>query len=133
MTSQELSAEIANFRRQQIAQRKLWLRWGFASYGIGLALCVLVIVKVAITGEEAPSPMLFVVVGTMFLGLAFIHAGRSSEFCWSRAVNRAPAVCDHQTGSTVICGYILRVYYERMQGWTEWVASGQRISRPIRH
>jgi hypothetical protein len=83
MTAQELSAEIANFRQEQIAQRKLWLRWGFASYGIGLLRCVMVIVKVAITGEEAPSPMLFVVLGYMFLGVA--NAGRSTAFRWSRA------------------------------------------------
>jgi hypothetical protein len=85
MTAQQLSAEIASFRRQQIAQRKLWLRWGFASYGIGLLLCVVVIIKVAITGDEAPSPMIFVVLSTMFLGLAFINAGRSTAFRWSRS------------------------------------------------
>jgi hypothetical protein len=85
MTSQELNAAIANFRQQQIAQRKLWVRWGFTSYGIGLLLCVLVIIKVAITGDEAPSPMLFVVLGYMLLGLAFIHAGRSTAFRWSRS------------------------------------------------
>jgi len=88
MTAQQLRAEIANFRQEQMAQmaqRKLWLRFGFASYGIGLLLCVLVIVKVAITGEEAPSPMLFVVLSTMFLGLAFIRAGRSTTSRWSCA------------------------------------------------
>jgi dipeptide/tripeptide permease len=85
MTSQELNAAIANFRQQQIAQRKLWVRCGFGSYGIGLMLCLVVIVKVAITGDEAPSPMLFVVLGYMFLGLAFIHAGRSTAFRWSRS------------------------------------------------
>jgi hypothetical protein len=85
MTAQQLRAEIANFRQEQMAQRKLWLRWGFASYGIGLLLCVLVIVRVAITGEEAPSLMLFVVLGCMFLGLALIRAGRSMAFRWSRA------------------------------------------------
>jgi len=88
MTAQQLRAEIANFRQEQMAQmtqRKLWLRFGFASYAIGLLLCVLVIIRVAITGEEAPSPMLFVVLGCMFLGLAFIRAGRSTAFHWSRA------------------------------------------------
>ncbi len=77
MTPQEMIAEIESLRQQQAAQRKLWLRLGFASNGIGLLLAVVVLVKVAITGNDQPPPMIFIVLTYVFLGIVIITTVRS--------------------------------------------------------
>jgi len=40
MTAEERSAEIESLRRQQAAQRKLWLRLGFANNCMAVLLAV---------------------------------------------------------------------------------------------
>jgi len=77
MTSQEMVAEIESLRQQQAAQRKLWLCWGFVSRGIGILLAVVVLIKVAITGNNSPPPVTFIVMTYIFLGNVFITTGRS--------------------------------------------------------
>ncbi|MGO9049580.1 MAG: hypothetical protein ACLQFW_22320 [Xanthobacteraceae bacterium] len=82
MTSQELDAEIERLRLQQAEQRKHWRRWGFASNGVAVVLCIAVLVRVAITGSDPPSPMIFIVLTYVYLGLAFTTAGRPGTFPW---------------------------------------------------
>jgi len=82
MTSQELDAEIERLRLQQAEQRKHWRRWGFASNGVAVVLCIALLVRVAITGSDPPSPMIFIVLTYVYLGLAFTTAGRSGAFPW---------------------------------------------------
>jgi hypothetical protein len=76
MTLEQLETEIATLRRQQDAQKKHWLRWGLASNAVGLLLCAVVLLKVALTGDDPPPPMTFIVLTLLFVGLAFITAGR---------------------------------------------------------
>jgi uncharacterized membrane protein YhaH (DUF805 family) len=75
MTSQELSAEITDFRQEQLAQRKYWLRWGFVSNAIGHLLCIAALFKIAITGNDPPSAMIFVALTLIILGIVFVIAG----------------------------------------------------------
>jgi hypothetical protein len=82
MTSQELDAEIERLRLGQAEQRKHWRRLGLASNGIAIVLCIAVLVRVAITGSDPPSPMIFIVLTYVYLGLAFTTAGRSGAFPW---------------------------------------------------
>jgi len=82
MTSQELDAEIEQLRLQQAHQRKHWRRWGLAGNGIAVVLCIAVLVRMAITGSDPPSPMIFIVLTYVYLGLAFTAAGRSGARPW---------------------------------------------------
>jgi hypothetical protein len=77
MTAQEMNAEIDVPRLEQAAQRKLWRRFGFAGSAIGVMLYVIVLLKVAITGNDPPAHMTFIVLTYVFLGIAFTAAGRS--------------------------------------------------------
>lgn len=76
MTMEQLEAEIESLQHQQEAQKKHWLRWGLASDAAGLILCVAVLLRVALTGDDPPPPMIFIVLTLIFIGLAFITAGR---------------------------------------------------------
>jgi hypothetical protein len=76
MTSQELSVELADLRLERVAYRRLWRRWGFASFIISVLLCAVALTRVAITGEDPPFPMLFLVLTYLFAGLAFTSIGR---------------------------------------------------------
>jgi len=82
MTSEEMDAEIERLRLQQADQRKHWRRWGFASNGVAIALCIAVLARVAITGSDPPSPMIFIVLTYIYLRFAFTAAGRSRVFPW---------------------------------------------------
>jgi hypothetical protein len=82
MTSQDSDTAIDLVRQEQAALRKHWLRWGFASNGIAIALCAAVLIRVAITGDDPPPPMIFITLTYIFLGIAFITAGRSRAFPW---------------------------------------------------
>jgi hypothetical protein len=77
MPSQDPYAEIAILRQQHLALRKLWLRWGLASYAVAIALCVAVLIRVAMIGNDPPPPMIFIVLTYVFLGFAFVTAARS--------------------------------------------------------
>jgi hypothetical protein len=61
MTPLQMEAEIASLQQQQAEQKKHWLRWGLASYAIGIALCVAVLIRVALTGADPAPPMIFIV------------------------------------------------------------------------
>jgi hypothetical protein len=76
MTLEQLEAEIAVLRRQQDAQKTHWLRWGLASNAGSLILCAVVLLKVTLTGDDPPPPMIFIVLTLLFVGLAFMTAGR---------------------------------------------------------
>ena len=80
--NQEMDAEIDILRQGQVALRRHWLLWGYASNGVAIALCVAVLIRVAITGDDPPSPMIFITLTYIFLGIAFITAGRSRTFPW---------------------------------------------------
>jgi Na+/citrate or Na+/malate symporter len=80
MTLDQLEAEIAALRRQQDDQKKHWRRWGLASYAASLILCAAVLLKVALTGNDPPSPMIFIILTLLFVGLAFVTAGRPLAF-----------------------------------------------------
>ena len=84
MTLEQLEAELAMLRRQQDNQKKHWLRWGLASNAASLVLCAVVLLKVALTGDNPPSPMIFIVLTLLFVGLAFITAGRPLALARSR-------------------------------------------------
>jgi hypothetical protein len=84
MTIEQLEAEIATLRRQQESQKKHWLRWGLASNAASLVLCAAVLLKVALTGDDPPPPMIFIVLTLLFVGLAFITAGRPLAFARTR-------------------------------------------------
>ncbi len=84
MTLQQLEAEIATLRRQRGDQQKHWLRWGLASNAVGVILCAAVLLRVALTGDDPPSPTIFIVLTLLFIGLAFITAGRPLAFARSR-------------------------------------------------
>jgi hypothetical protein len=43
---------------------------------------VAVLLRVAITGDDPSSPMIFITLTYIFLGIAFITAGRSRTFPW---------------------------------------------------
>jgi hypothetical protein len=51
-------------------------------FGVAIALCVAVLIRVTITGDDAPPPMIFITLTYIFLGIAFITAGRSRTFPW---------------------------------------------------
>ena len=80
MTSRELNTDIEILRQEYLEQRRHWLRWGFASYAIAMLLCFVVLIRVAITGDNPPTPMIFIVLTYLFLGFTFITAGRSLTF-----------------------------------------------------
>jgi hypothetical protein len=84
MTIEQLEAEIAALRRQQESQKKHWLHWGLASNAASLVLCAAVLLKVALTGDDPPSPMIFIVLTLLFVGLAFITAGGPLAFARTR-------------------------------------------------
>jgi len=84
MTLEQLEAEVATLRRQQDNQKKHWLRWGLASNAVSLMLCTAVLLKVALTGNDPPPPMIFIVLTLLFVGLAFITAGRPLLFAGAR-------------------------------------------------
>ncbi len=84
MTLEQLETEIATLRRQQDSQKKHWLRWGLASNAGSLVLCAVVLLKVALTGDDPPSPMIFIVLTLLFVGLAFITAARPLAFASPR-------------------------------------------------
>jgi peptidoglycan/LPS O-acetylase OafA/YrhL len=77
MAPDELEAEMEFLRRRYAAQRQHWLRWGFASLVVGVVLCTAVLIKVAMTGDNPPPAMDFIVLTYVFLGLVFITARRS--------------------------------------------------------
>jgi uncharacterized RDD family membrane protein YckC len=77
MTPLQMEAEIASLQQQQAEQKKHWLRWGLASYAIGIALCVAVLIRVALTGADPAPPMIFIVLTFIYFGSAFTMAGRS--------------------------------------------------------
>lgn len=85
MTIEQLETEIATLRRQQDGEKKHWLRWGMASNAASLVLCAVVLAKVALTGDDPPSPMIFIALTFLFVGLAFITAARPLAFARSRA------------------------------------------------
>jgi hypothetical protein len=74
-----MNAEIDVLRLEQAALRRHWLRFGFISNAIGVMLCAVVLIKVAITGDDPPAPMIFIVLTYIFLGIAFVTAGRSFD------------------------------------------------------
>jgi hypothetical protein len=80
MTGPEMDIEIEALRLEQAAQRRHWRRWGFASNAIGLALIAAVLIRVAITGNDPPPVMIFIVLTYVFLGLVFGAAARSITF-----------------------------------------------------
>jgi hypothetical protein len=73
---EQMQAEIENLRLWQEAQKKHWLRWGLASNAVSLVLCAVVLLKVALTGNDPPPPMIFIQLMLIFMGLAFMTAGR---------------------------------------------------------
>jgi uncharacterized RDD family membrane protein YckC len=77
MTPLQMEAEIARLQQQQADQKKHWLRWGLASYAIGIALCVAVLIRVALTGADPAPPIIFIVLTFIYFGSAFTTAGRS--------------------------------------------------------
>ena len=77
MTLHELNTEIEILRLQQLDQQKHWCRWGFASNVVAIALCIAVLIRMALTGGNPPPLMIFIVLTYVFLGLAFTTAGRS--------------------------------------------------------
>ena len=78
VTLEEMEAEIANLRQTQTKQRTLWRRWGLASAGIAVVLVLATLARVAITGADPSSPMLFVALTFVFLSIAFTSAGRGN-------------------------------------------------------
>jgi lipopolysaccharide export LptBFGC system permease protein LptF len=80
MTLEDMQAEIENLRQEQQKQRKFWRRWGLASSCVSLVLVAVVFARVAITGTDPPSPMLFIVLTFVFLSIAFSSAGRGYTF-----------------------------------------------------
>ena len=80
MTLEEMRTTIARLLQQQTAHKTHWLRWGFASYAIALLLCAVVLIKVVMTGQDPPTPIIFVVLTYIFLGLAFMTAGKPITF-----------------------------------------------------
>jgi len=84
MTLEQLETEIATLRQQQDSQKKHWLRWGLASNAASLVLCAAVLLKVALTGDDPPSPMIFIVLTLLFVGLAFMTAARPLAFARPR-------------------------------------------------
>lgn len=76
MTAPEMNAEIEVLRLERAAQRKHWRRWGFASNAIAVLLCAASLIKVAVTGDDPPAPMIFIVLTYIFLGLVFITAAK---------------------------------------------------------
>ena len=77
MTSQELVTEIEILELQRADQRKHWFCWGFASNLVVIAVCVAVLIRMAMTGDNPPALMIFIVLAYVFLGLTFTTAGRS--------------------------------------------------------
>ena len=73
--NQDIDDEIGILQQEQVALRRHWLLWGYASNGIAIALCVAVLLRVAITGDDPPSPMIFITLTYIFLGIAFITDG----------------------------------------------------------
>jgi hypothetical protein len=78
MTLEEMEAEITRLRQEQAKQRRFWRRWGLASAGIAVVLVLATLARVAMTGADPASPMLFVALTFVFLSIAFTSAGRGS-------------------------------------------------------
>jgi hypothetical protein len=74
MTLEEMEAEIKSLREQQEDQRKLWVRWGFGSYAIGMTLCIVNGIKTLTTGNDPV--MNFLALTFLFLGLSFTTGRR---------------------------------------------------------
>ena len=79
MSMEEMQAEIASLRLEQMRQKKLWLRWALASYAIAIILVATVLIKVAMTGDDPPPTTIFVVLSYIFLGLVFRTLGRGKR------------------------------------------------------
>ncbi len=82
MTSQGMNAEIEMLRLQQADHRKHWRRFGLASHAVAVALCIVVLIRMAATGGDPPSPMVFIVLTYLYLGFAFTAAARPRAFRW---------------------------------------------------
>ena len=81
----QIEAEIARLQQQQADQKKHWLRWGLASNAVAVALCAVVLIKVALTGADPAPPMIFIVLTFMFFGSAFTTAARPLALPWFRS------------------------------------------------
>jgi hypothetical protein len=88
MTLEQIEAEIAMFKRQQENQKKLWRRCGQAFFVWGFILCVVVGVRVALTGDDPPPPMLFIALTSMYIGLAFSFVSHRTAIPETRSPGR---------------------------------------------
>ncbi|HEY2534665.1 MAG TPA: hypothetical protein VGJ20_43290 [Xanthobacteraceae bacterium] len=84
MTTEQIEAEIATLQRQQEDQKKHWLRWGRASFVMGLILYGAVGLKMVLTGEDPSPPMEFIGLTFFFVGLAFATTSRPLSFARRR-------------------------------------------------
>lgn len=80
MTLEDMQAEIENLQQERQKQRKFWRRWGIVSSCISLVLVAVIFARVAMTGADPASPMIFVVLTFVFLSIAFNAAGRGYSF-----------------------------------------------------
>jgi lipopolysaccharide export LptBFGC system permease protein LptF len=80
MTLEQMQAEIENLRQEQQKQRKFWRRWGLVSSCVSLVLVAVIFARLATTGADPASPMIFIVLTFVFLALAFGSAGRGYSF-----------------------------------------------------
>lgn len=80
MTLEDMQAEIENLQQERQKQRKFWRRWGIVSGCISLVLVAVTLTRVAATGADPASPMIFIVLTFVFLSIAFNAAGRGYSF-----------------------------------------------------
>lgn len=84
MTPEQIEAEIATLRRELENQKKRGLQWGRVSYVVALLLFVVIGIRMVRTGEDPPTPMMFLGLTFLFLGSAFTTVYQPFRHRWRR-------------------------------------------------
>jgi hypothetical protein len=80
VTAEQMEAEIAALRQELDLQRRHWRRCGLAANIAGLVLVLAVLLRAAMTASAPAPSMIFIVLTFLFIGLAFMSAGRGCRF-----------------------------------------------------